>query len=197
MLGLIRTSVTDPIRVDWLPGPGPGAVGLTFAPGKRGASTLRHMVHWRDLDADLQRLRDVERVDALVCLLEDHELHRLSIPDYAARAKFYRLRVLRLPIRDVSVPARARPVVALLARVRELVAEGKRVAIHCAGGIGRAGTVGGCYLRGEGMGPAEALAALHRARGPRCPETGAQREYVTRWPNVAGLGRGRGAALRS
>lgn len=188
MLGLIRTSVTDPIRVDWLPGPGPGAVGLTFAPGKQGPSFGHRVVHWRDLDADLQHLRNVERVDVLVCLLEPHEFHRLAIPDYAARAKRHHLSVLRLPIRDVSVPASPKPVVALLATMRGLVAKGKRLAVHCAGGVGRAGVIGGCYLVETGMAPARALEELRRARGPRCPETEQQREYVVRWPDVAGPG---------
>ncbi len=186
MLSLIRTSVSDPIRVDWLPCPGPGAVGLTFAPGKQGASFTRSVVHWRDLDADLERLRQVERVDVLVCLLEPHELHRLAIPDYDQATKRHRFQVLRLPLRDGGVPSSTGPVVALLAKLRALVAKRKRVAIHCAGGIGRAGVIGGCYLRELGMGPGQTLAALRKARGPNCPETRWQAEYVRAWPRVGG-----------
>jgi protein-tyrosine phosphatase len=187
VLSLIRTSLSDPIRVDWLPSRGPGAVGLTFAPGKQGASFTRHVVHWRNLDADLEQLRKVERVDALVCLLEPHELDRLAIPDYAKATKRHRFQVLRFPIRDGGVPADAGQVAELLAKILTLVSKGKRVAIHCAGGIGRAGVIGGCYLRASGMGPKKALAALRKARGPNCPETMRQAEYVRRWPKVGGL----------
>jgi protein-tyrosine phosphatase len=188
MLGIIRTSVTDPIRVDWLPGPGPGSVGITFAPGKQGASPVRSVVHWRDLDVDLKQLREVERVDVLVCLLEDHELRRLSIPDYELRAKRHKLKVIRLPIRDGDVPESAEQVAELLVQIRALVKAGKRVAIHCAGGLGRAGVIGGCYLRSAArMGPERALEALRKARGPRCPEMPWQVEYVRRWPKVGGV----------
>jgi protein-tyrosine phosphatase len=185
MLSLIHTSVTDPIRVNWLPLPGPGAVGLTFAPGKQGASPVRAVVHWRNLDADLERLRQVEEVDVLVCLLEQHELHRLAIPDYELRAKRHHLEVLRLPIPDGGVPRSAKDVMGLLAKIRQRVTRGKRVAIHCAGGLGRAGTIGGCYLCAAGFTSAEALEVLRRARGPRCPEMPMQIEYVRRWPHVA------------
>ncbi len=48
----VRTAKTDPIRVDWLPVGGRGAVGLTFAPGKRSPSR-----GWeRNLGDDLDRL---------------------------------------------------------------------------------------------------------------------------------------------
>lgn len=177
---VIHTSETHPIRVDWLPG---RPVGITFAPGKRGLSRTRGIVHWRDLDADLERLRAVERVDVLVCLLEAHEFIRLTIPDYRTRAKAHGLRVLRLPILDGGLPEVER-CVRLLARVKAELARGKRVAIHCAGGLGRAGTVAGCLLRSSGMGPDETLRTLRKARGPHCPETKAQVTFVRQWSIV-------------
>ena len=45
-------------------------------------------------------------------------------------------------------------------------------------GCGRAGTIGGCVLRAAGLDAPATFAALLDARGPRCPETNAQRLYV-------------------
>ena len=56
----IRTSVTHPIYVDWLPRDAPGKAGLTFAPGKTGSSNMGHYCWQRDLTTDLTRLRDVD-----------------------------------------------------------------------------------------------------------------------------------------
>ena len=77
---VIRTSETDPIRVDFLPravhkmG---GDIGLTLAPGKQDVAN-----GWfRDLGMDMVRLRTVFRSDCLVSLLEVSEFAALGIPE--------------------------------------------------------------------------------------------------------------------
>jgi hypothetical protein len=51
----VRTSLSHPIRVDFVPPEAcslPGRIGITFAPGKDAGA------HWnRDLGADLDRVR--------------------------------------------------------------------------------------------------------------------------------------------
>lgn len=192
-----RTSITDPIRVDWLPALGGagepagqhagrplaqrGNVGLTFAPGKHQRSLQG--VHWeRDLSADLDRLVTFERVQVVACLLEDHELLSLGIPGYVREVTARGLRLLRLPIRDATTPPAREPVSALLTHLDDAVARGERVAVHCAGGLGRAGTIAGCWLVRNGTRPDVALKILREVRGPGCPETQAQREYILGWP---------------
>ncbi len=172
--------MNEPLYVDWLKGPGPGAVGLTIAPGK-----YVHGVWDRDLDADLRQLRQVERTDVLACLLESHELRTLDIEELVPRARALGLVVLRLPIRDGGLPESAEALAKLLGRIARHVDAGRRVVVHCAGGLGRSGLVAGCYLRERGVGPVATLRRLREARGPRCPETRAQTEYVRAWPNVS------------
>jgi len=177
-----RTSTTHPLRVDWLPDLGlPGRVGLTFAPGKRSVSRYLGGAWARDLEADLARLVEVERVAVLVCLLEDHELARLAIPELVPRAEARGLEVWRLPIPDGGVLPDPAPVRQLVLRIDRAAAAGRRVAVHCAGGLGRTGTVAGCWLRLRGLGPEEALATLREVRSPDCPETEAQRELIRRF----------------
>src|SRR6185369_6982087 len=65
----VRTSQTDPIKVDWLPLNGPGHVGMTFCPGRRQRS-IGQPIRWeRSLIADMAELAAMG-ASTLVTLLE-------------------------------------------------------------------------------------------------------------------------------
>ncbi len=177
-----RTSESDPIRVGWIvgregvPGGGSGAVGLTFAPGKRGASELGEP--WeRDLVSDLRALV-AQGASMLVSLVEDHELSAMQIPGLVSVATTHRLVVERFPIEDGGTPPDLAGVRGLVDLVLDHVYADGTVIIHCRGGLGRAGTIGGCVLVALGHGLEETFAILQRARGPSCPENEAQRACI-------------------
>lgn len=75
----------------------------------------------------------------------------------------------------------------ILDRLDEFIASGKIVYLHCLGGIGRTGTVVGCYLVRHGRTPQEALDWLTylRRNTPRwwwtSPESPAQKEMILAW----------------
>lgn len=175
-----RTSASHPIRVDWLPGEWTGKVGLTFAPGKRQAHPASGPAWERDLGADLERLRSEFEATVLVPLLEDHEFAELGIPDLVPSAETLGLTVWRMPIADGGVPTDLYEFESIIARIKSAAAAGERVVVHCKGGLGRAGTVGGCVLIASGLSAVDALDAVRRARGSNAPETEAQRDFV-RW----------------
>ena len=60
------------------------------------------------------------------------------------------------------------------------LAAGEVVYVHCLAGIGRTGTVIGCYLVRHGLSGEEALARVEALRGAG-PETPEQRELVRSW----------------
>ncbi len=99
----------------------------------------------------------------------------------------------RLPIRDMSVPRDAREMVNILDTVDQALAAGRRVYVHCWGGVGRTGTVVSCWLQRHGRGPDEALRELaahwttvaKRNRFRRSPETDEQVAWVRRWPQLS------------
>lgn len=177
----VRTSVTDPIEVDFLPTPDlAGAVGMTIAPGKKTASLFGPP--WRrDLATDLDRLVKVYGIDVLVCLVEDHELLGLGIPRLVAEAESRGMTVHRLPIRDVDVPDRMAPVRDLVATIADHARAGRSVVIHCRGGLGRAGTIAGCFLVDQGLTPDAAVETLHEVRSPNSPETYEQEDFIVRY----------------
>lgn len=174
---MTRTSASHPIRVDWLPTPWLGKVGLTFAPGKKQLDAATGS--WdRDLTSDIERLRSEFAATHLVCLLEDSELAELNIEGLAAAAGAAGMAFHRLPIGDASIPDDLAAVTALVSRIAGWAGAAENVVIHCKGGLGRAGTIGGCVLRYSGRDAMAALDALAEARGANCPETSAQRRFI-------------------
>ncbi|MCE7989873.1 MAG: hypothetical protein DYG89_52670 [Caldilinea sp. CFX5] len=98
----------------------------------------------------------------------------------------------RMAIPDRDIPT-ATQMVETLNVIDEALAAGQVVYIHCWGGIGRTGTVVGCYLArhcdkptGRGDAALAQLAELwqtveKRDRHPRSPETSAQVHMVRVW----------------
>lgn len=96
--------------------------------------------------------------------------HRLSIPDMG-----------------VTTPAQ---LTAILDEIDAALAQGQVVYVHCYGGIGRTGTVIGCWLVRHGQTGEQALATIAERRRNipdgwrRSPETEAQIRMVLTWPAV-------------
>jgi ADP-ribosyl-[dinitrogen reductase] hydrolase len=148
---------------------------MTFAPGKVQPSAQTGAWN-RSLEADLDRLVRVHGVDLLVSLIEDHELEELRIPGLVRRGEAHGLVVHRLPVKDASVPT-LDAMVRLQAVVAEARSRGERVAFHCKGGLGRAGTAAACCLVQAGVSAAEAITRVRAAR-PRTVETAAQERFI-------------------
>jgi protein-tyrosine phosphatase len=172
----LHTSTSDPIRVDFLPPLLPGGVGLTFAPGKCDGTRWQ-----RSVRQDLDRLRAHYGVSHLVSLIEDHELVYYQIENLYVEAERRQIAVHRLPIRDVSVPPKVEDVASLVRGIGSWAANGQTVVIHCIGGLGRTGTVAGCFLVEQGFDAEAALNLLREVRAVNCPETDEQREFVRRY----------------
>ncbi len=96
--------------------------------------------------------------------------HRRSIPDMG-----------------VTTPAQ---LTAILDEIDAALAQGQVVYVHCYGGIGRTGTVIGCWLVRHGQTGEQALATIAERRRNipdgwrRSPETEAQIRMVLTWPAV-------------
>lgn len=183
-----HTSTGNPIRVDWVDlerVPGlrgvagvDGALGMTFLPGKQrdGWSGL----HWRNLRADAARLRGVLGVDALLLLVEDHELEAARVPDIAAMMAGEGIDLVRFPIPDMDVTSDRAALRLTLDDVLCRVRAGQRVVVACRGGMGRTGTIVGCLLRDGGM-DGEAAIALTRASRRNTIERPIQERFVAAW----------------
>lgn len=100
-----------------------------------------------------------ETFDAVVVLVEEFELP-YSLSEWQKRG----VEVLHSPVRDFSAPALDQ-LLKILRWIEARVAEGKRVLIHCMGGLGRSGTVAVAWVMySKGFPLGEALRRVRRVR---------------------------------
>ncbi|HEY8376361.1 MAG TPA: protein-tyrosine phosphatase family protein [Nannocystis sp.] len=129
-------------------------------------------------------------VQVFIDLTEPGELEPYApLLQAEARARGAAVEHLRFAIRDKSVPSSPALVDAAISAIDAALAASRAAYVHCWGGIGRTGTIVGCWLVSQGASGEEALAAIagfwrtvekvHRR--PRSPETDEQCDYVRRW----------------
>jgi len=172
----IKTSESHPIQVNFVDVPdAKGRLGLTFAPGKNhNGMTAR----WRrDLQTDLERLKERYGADVLVSLLEGHELRRLQIEHLLPRAHRCGLKVIRYPMKKAKAPYSSSSARTLTERIVDLLREGETVVIFCGGGLGRTGTIAACCLVQMGERPERAIQIVRRSRHGTI-ETERQKRFV-------------------
>lgn len=112
------------------------------------------------------------------------------LPALLEEARYYDLDIQhrRFAIGDYGLPTRLQ-MSAILAAIEAALAEGRKIYLHCWAGVGRTGTVVGCYLVQRGMSGQQALARLaelfqtaeQSLYFPASPETHAQANFVLTW----------------
>jgi protein-tyrosine phosphatase len=127
-------------------------------------------------------------IDLFVDLTEENELEpydAILLRDAAERDP--RVTYMRMPIVDMNVPMQDE-MAAILDAIDSAVSAGRRVYLHCWGGIGRTGTVVGCYLVRHGYTGADALqrvaelfSVMPKSVFYRSPQTDAQCTFVREW----------------
>ncbi len=94
----------------------------------------------------------------------------------------------RFPIGDFGLPT-PKMMNAILDKIEESLQAGRKIYLHCWGGIGRTGTTVGCYLVRQGKTAEEALEQLSAwwrevpksHYHPHSPETGEQVNFIRTW----------------
>lgn len=151
-------------------------------PGARHPATTRDRLE-RFLDAGIRTFIDLteereplERYDAVLAEI--------------SRERGLATRHVRHSICDADVPA-ASLMMQVLVMVRGEIATGRPVYVHCWGGIGRTGTVAGCWLVEQGLTGLDAIDRIAELRDhlpgrfARSPETDEQVRFICEWPNQA------------
>lgn len=158
------------LRIDWLPERQAGAarLGLTWLPGRKDAGRL--------LDEDIESIRQ-QQVGAVVCLLARDEFARYGVESLLDAYRAAGLEVLHLPTVDQRPPSQAELGQAV-SWIDGQLARNTNVLVHCVGGIGRAGTVAACWLRGGGADATSAISLVRQVRSPRAVETRVQEEAI-------------------
>lgn len=174
------TSETHPLRVDSVDlasAEGGGRIGMTICPGKQDPAAQSGP--WlRDLDRDLDAI-GAWGATAFVCLLEEHELELLNVPDLETGVQSRGMSWWHLPIRDVDIPdqrfEQCWPTAGV--ELRRRLRAGESILVHCRGGLGRTGMVAARLLIDLGEPPQRALERVRAAR-PYTVENAEQERYV-------------------
>ena len=144
-----------------------------------------------DLDQATSRAKMNDLIDAGVAafidLTEENEIARgnpLRSYEDLLRSTCHQ----RFPIRDGCIPETPHDTVAILDTIDRHLDEGRTVYVHCWGGIGRTGTVVGCWLARHGYLGQAALDRLTelwqtcpKSAWAPTPEHGKQENYVRNW----------------
>lgn len=144
-----------------------------------------------------ERLKNLisSEVGHIINLTENGEINRFDKPlvDYVPELIKIGLEMKkeitckRIPVRDLDVPT-TDVMKQILDEIDGAILNGKTVYVHCLGGIGRTGTVVGCYLARHGIATgSKALAKIKKLRRNdpsayiQSPETIDQRAFVNNW----------------
>ena len=134
-------------------------------------------------------------IDVVINLMEEVEvdyndeiIENYSSTLYEEAAKRNKkIEIYRYPIKDLSIPTENQ-MIAILNKIDEQIAVGKKVYLHCWGGVGRTGTVIGSYLIRHGYSePANVIETINYLKRTTSiserdsPETGEQYQFILNW----------------
>lgn len=170
-------STDNPLKIASVTSPFGGVIGMTICPGKIQPQAVSGSFQ-RDLNLDLDLIA-AWGAAAVVTLIPQSELEALQVEHLGDAVESRQLLWLHLPIGDVSVPDAKFEHAWLYGglRLRQLLRVGKRILIHCRGGLGRTGMIAARLLVELGMPAKEAMGQVRRAR-PGAIQTPAQERYV-------------------
>ncbi|MEY4977771.1 MAG: hypothetical protein RLZZ352_41 [Pseudomonadota bacterium] len=182
----VLDSLNSPLHIAQVQaGPAWGSVGLTLCPGKQ--QTVSVSGSWlRDMDTDLDAVQRWGAA-AVVTLMPLHELQQVQAQHIGTACEARGMEWHHLPIRDVDVPDASFETHWLYSglRLREHLRAGRKVLLHCRGGLGRSGTIAARLLVELGWSADAAIRAV-RAQRPGALETRAQEVHVHHTPAMPG-----------
>ena len=174
---MVRISVNFPIRIDSVHLKSGGEIGMTICPGKQDDSAFSGT--WsRDLDADINAIAKWG-ASSVVTLMEKEELAWLKVSEIGEAIESAGMDWHFLSIKDVNVPDEHFEDLWIYSGhvLRSALADGRKVLIHCKGGLGRTGTIAARLMVELGERPADAIKKVRKAR-PGVIENSEQERHV-------------------
>ena len=126
------------------------------------------------------------------CFVDLTEIGEYNLRDYGSILKIEEANFCltsihkRIPIVDMHIPSK-KQMTNILDTIDTALENSHQIYLHCYGGIGRTGTVVGCYLVRHGLSGQEALSRITELRSDipdgwkQSPETEEQCEMILNW----------------
>lgn len=160
------------------PGPIPGSYWVV--PGRLLAGEYPGAAEEESARAKLDRIREAG-VDLFLDLTEEGEYGLMPYEPFLAGLAY-----VRLAVRDLACPT-VDEMIHILDTIDAAIDAGQTPYVHCYAGVGRTGTVVGCYLVRHGLPAQDALSSIAAWRrgtpnsDRTSPETQAQRNMILGW----------------
>ncbi len=148
----------------------------------------------KDLPSSLERLNQYIRL-GISYFIDLTEHGEWNLEPYAHLLRQWPNREIqyqRFPIPDAGIPKSKHQVIAILDTIDRAIVQGHMVYVHCWGGIGRTGTIVGCYFARHGTTGQPALDQLRqhwrhctKSGTKQCPETPKQIQFILDWYETA------------
>ncbi|HEY7311223.1 MAG TPA: protein-tyrosine phosphatase family protein [Gemmataceae bacterium] len=153
----------------WIEGPWTGR--LAIMPRPRGGDWLEDEISsWTRLG-----------INTIISALTKEESEELDLIREKELCEKGGIEFVAFPIADRGVPLSAKGTLELVGRLEQELARGRKVAIHCRQGIGRASLLAACVLAAGGVDVASAFERIAATRGCAVPDTSEQRAWVARF----------------
>ena len=167
----------SPFSFDYLPCPAGGGLVLMPCPGRQGQDDRGRVWH-RNLDRDLDALRAFP-VQAVITLLPDAEIVRYQVTALPQAVASRGWHWWHWPITDMGLAGEEswQAMGDTVPALRAIWQQGGVLAIHCAAGLGRSGTLAAQFLVMQGLDADEAIRQVRQVR-PGAIETQAQEQAV-------------------
>jgi len=158
--------MSDASGIFWVDGnPSPG-VAIVLRPGWTGS-----------LAREMKAMKRAG-IDVLVSLQELDEAEDFGLVDEGSFATRAGMEFLSFPIPDHHVPPDPAKFQSFIRQLEHKHEEGKKIAVHCQGSIGRATVTAACLLIQLGWEPKTALKEIESTRGCEIPDTPEQEAWI-------------------
>jgi protein-tyrosine phosphatase len=131
------------------------------------------------LDDEMSALKEAG-MDVIVSMLQKDEARKAGLEREASSAQEKGLQFINFPVPDRGVPLDTSSFIEFLKDLESLLAQGKRVGVHCRASIGRSSVTSASLLIRSGIPSQSAWLQISIARDCSVPDTTEQRDWVDR-----------------
>jgi protein-tyrosine phosphatase len=156
-------------EVFWIEGHPPATLAVVLRP--RGGE-------W--LEEELKKYKRAG-IETIVSMIEEDEADLLGLAEEGPLAEKLGMQFISFPIPDTHIPPDQAEFRFFIAGLVSRLRRGERIGVHCRGSIGRATLTTAAALIHLGWKPADALAAIQKARGCTVPDTAEQHAWILRY----------------